>query len=138
MATLVTIIGNLVKDPEFKDLGSGKVLAKLRVASTDRFQDSDGSWKDGDTAFYDVVCWRTLAENVSANLTKGNKVIVHGKLKYREFDRKDGTKGNAFEIDATDIGQSMSFKKSAFTNKTSTNVVNNVVTIAEDEPDPWA
>jgi single-strand DNA-binding protein len=138
MATLVTVIGNLVKDPEFKDLGSGKVLAKLRVASTDRFQDSDGSWKDGDTAFYDVVCWRTLAENVSANLTKGNKVIVHGKLKYREFDRKDGTKGNAFEIDATDIGQSMSFKKSAFTNKTSTNVVNNVVTISEDEPDPWA
>jgi single-strand DNA-binding protein len=138
MATLVTVIGNLVKDPEFKDLGSGKVLAKLRVASTDRFQDSDGLWKDGDTAFYDVVCWRTLAENVSANLTKGNKVIVHGKLKYREFDRKDGTKGNAFEIDATDIGQSMSFKKSAFTNKTSTNVVNNVVTISEDEPDPWA
>jgi len=97
MATTITVIGNLVKDPEKKDLGSGKVLAKLRLASTERFQDSDGTWKDGDTAFYDVVCWRTLAENVSSNLSKGNKVIVHGKLKYREFDRKDGTKGNAFD-----------------------------------------
>jgi len=76
MATLITVVGNLVKDPEVKDLGAGKVLAKLRVASTERFQDSDGSWKDGDTAFYDVVCWRTLAENVAGSLSKGNKVIV--------------------------------------------------------------
>jgi single-strand DNA-binding protein len=135
MATLITVVGNLVKDPEVKDLGAGKVLAKLRVASTERFQDSDGSWKDGDTAFYDVVCWRTLAENVSASLSKGNKVIVHGKLKYREFQRKDGTKGNAFEIDATDVGQSMSIKSGSFSK--STNVTNTTVSVSE-EPDPWA
>jgi len=136
MATTITVIGNLVKDPEKKDLGSGKVLAKLRLASTERFQDSDGTWKDGDTAFYDVVCWRTLAENVSSNLSKGNKVIVHGKLKYREFDRKDGTKGNAFEIDATDVGQSLSIKSGTF-NKTS-NVSNSTVSVGSEEPDPWA
>jgi single-strand DNA-binding protein len=136
MATLITVVGNLVKDPEVKDLGAGKVLAKLRVASTERFQDSDGSWKDGDTAFYDVVCWRTLAENVAGSLAKGNKVIVHGKLKYREFVRKDGTKGNAFEIDATDVGQSMSIKSGTF-NKTS-NVSNSTVSVGVEEPDPWA
>ena len=136
MATLITVVGNLVKDPEVKDLGAGKVLAKLRVASTERFQDSDGSWKDGDTAFYDVVCWRTLAENVAGSLAKGNKVIVHGKLKYREFVRKDGTKGNAFEIDATDVGQSMSIKSGTF-NKTS-NVSNLTVSVGVEEPDPWA
>ena len=136
MATTITVIGNLVKDPEKKDLGSGKVLTKLRLASTERFQDSDGTWKDGDTAFYDVVCWRTLAENVSSNLSKGNKVIVHGKLKYREFDRKDGTKGNAFEIDATDVGQSLSIKSGTF-NKTS-NVSNSTVSVGAEEPDPWA
>ena len=136
MATLITVVGNLVKDPEVKDLGAGKVLAKLRVASTERFQDSDGSWKDGDTAFYDVVCWRTLAENVAGSLSKGNKVIVHGKLKYREFVRKDGTKGNAFEIDATDVGQSMSIKTGSFS-KSSNNIANATVSVSE-EPDPWA
>lgn len=136
MATVITVVGNLVKDPEVKDLGAGKVLAKLRVASTERFQDSDGSWKDGDTAFYDVVCWRTLAENVAGSLSKGNKVIVHGRLKYREFLRKDGTKGNAFEIDATDVGQSMSIKTGSF-NK-STNVANSTVSVGSEEPDPWA
>lgn len=138
MATTITVVGNLVKDPEKKDLGSGKVLTKLRLASTERVQDQAGSWRDGETAFYDVVCWRSLAENVASDLSKGNRVIVHGKLKYREFDRKDGTKGNAFEIDATEIGQSLAFKKSAFSNKTSTNVVNNVVSVAQDEEDPWA
>jgi single-strand DNA-binding protein len=136
MATTITVIGNLVKDPEKKDLGSGKVLAKLRVASTERFQDSDGTWKDGDTAFYDVVCWRTLAENVSSNLSKGNKVIVHGKLKYREFDRKEGTNCNSFEIDATDVGPSLSIKSGTF-NKTS-NVSNSTVSVGAEEPDPWA
>lgn len=138
MATTITVVGNLVKDPEKKDLGSGKVLAKLRLASTDRVQDQNGNWKDGETAFYDVVCWRNLAENVASSLTKGNRVIVHGKLKYREFDRKDGTKGNAFEIDAVEIGQSLTFKKSAFSNKTNTNIVNDVVSVAQEEEDPWA
>jgi len=136
MATQITVIGNLVKDPELKDLGNGKVLTKLRLASTERFQDASGTWVDGDTAFYDVVCWRTLAENVSKNLSKGNKVIVHGKLKYREFDRKDGTRGNAFEIDASDIGQSLSIKAGTF-NKAS-NVVNNIVSVDNELPDVWA
>ena len=135
MATQITVVGNLVRDPELKEFGGGK-LAKLRVASTERVQDAGGSWKDGETAFYDVVCWRSLAENVSKSLSKGSKVIVHGKLKYREFDRKDGTKGNAFEIDASDIGQSLSFLKS--NNKSTTNVVNDVVVMAQEEPDPWA
>lgn len=138
MATQITVVGNLVRDPELKDFSGGK-LAKIRIASTERVQDPAGSWKDGETAFYDVVCWRTLAENVSKSLSKGSKVIVHGKLKYREFDRKDGTKGNAFEIDATEIGQSLSFKKSSFSNKTNTNVVNDVVNVSEvAEEDPWA
>jgi single-strand DNA-binding protein len=132
MSTVITVIGNLVRDPEIKDFSGGK-LAKLRVASTERVQDADGSWKDGDTAFYDVVCWRTLAENVIGSLTKGNKVIVHGKLKYREFTRKDGTNGNAFEIDATEIGKAMSTK---FGGKKSTNISNETVSYVE-EPDPW-
>ena len=82
MSTVITVVGNLVRDPELKDFGSGK-LAKLRLASTERIQTPEGGWKDGDTAFYDVVCWRTLAENVTKSLSKGSKVIVHGKLNYR-------------------------------------------------------
>ena len=136
MPAMTTIVGNLVRDPEEKEFGPDKNITKIRVACTDRMPDGNGGWKDGDTAFYDVVCWRTLAENVSSNLSKGNKVIVHGKLKYREFDRKDGTRGNAFEIDATDVGSSLSIKSGTF-NKTS-NVSNSTVSVGAEEPDPWA
>jgi single-strand DNA-binding protein len=127
MATLVTVIGNLVKDPETKTLDNGNVLTKLRVASTERVQDGNGGFKDGDTAYYDIACWRTLAENVSS-LEKGNKVIIHGKLKYREFTRKDGTKGNSFEVDATDVGRSMSIRPKS----------SNTKVVLSQESNPWS
>jgi single-strand DNA-binding protein len=135
MATLVTVVGNLVKDPELKNLDNGNKLAKIRVASTERVQDGNGGFKDGDTAYYDIACWRTLADNVSNSLQKGNKVIVHGKLKYREFTRKDGTKGNSFEIDATEVGQAMSIKsKSGDANPWSSGNTSKVNSSTEGNP----
>lgn len=102
---MITIIGNLVADPETKDAGGHK-LAKLRLASNERIKDANGEWKDSDTTYVDVTCWRRLAEG-SASLKKGQRVIVHGKLKGRSFQRKDGTNGYAYEIEAVDVGPSI-------------------------------
>jgi single-strand DNA-binding protein len=102
---MITVIGNLVADPEAKNAGGHK-LAKLRVATNERVKDASGEWKDGDTTYIDVSCWRRLAEN-SMSLKKGQKVIVHGKLKGRSFVRKDGTNGYGYEIEATEIGTSI-------------------------------
>jgi single-strand DNA-binding protein len=102
---MITVIGNLVADPETKD-AAGHKLAKLRLASNERIKDSNGEWKDSDTTYIDVTCWRKLAEG-SSSLKKGQRVIVHGKLKGRSFQRKDGTNGYAYEIEATDIGSSV-------------------------------
>jgi single-strand DNA-binding protein len=66
--------------------------------------DGNGGWKDGDTNFYDVAVWKTLGEYAASTLKKGDKVIVQGKLKYREFKKNDGSNGHAYEIDATDLG----------------------------------
>lgn len=103
--SMITIIGNLVADPETKDAGGHK-LAKLRLASNERIKDANGEWKDSDTTYVDVTCWRKLAEG-SSSLKKGQRVIVHGKLKGRSFQRKDGTNGYAYEIEATDVGPSI-------------------------------
>ena len=103
--SMITIIGNLVADPETKDAGGHK-LAKLRLASNERIKDANGEWKDSDTTYIDVTCWRKLAEG-STLLKKGQRVIVHGKLKGRSFQRKDGTNGYAYEIEATDVGPSI-------------------------------
>ena len=103
MPQIITAVGNLVKDPEVKTFEKGS-LTKLRIACTDRMSDGNGGWKDGDTNFYDVAVWKSLGEYAASTLKKGDKVIVQGKLKYREFKRNDGTNGNAYEIDATDLG----------------------------------
>ena len=103
MPQQITAVGNLVKDPEVKTFDKGS-LTKLRIACTDRMSDGNGGWKDGDTNFYDVAVWKSLGEYAASTLKKGDKVIVQGKMKYREFKRNDGTNGNAYEIDATDIG----------------------------------
>lgn len=105
---MITVIGNLVADPEQRT-AAGHKLARLRIASNERIKDANGDWKDGDTTYVDVACWRRLAEGASS-LKKGQRVIVHGKLKGRSFTRNDGTNGYAYEIEATDIGASIMTK----------------------------
>lgn len=102
---MITVIGNLVSDPDVRTV-SGHRLAKLRVASNERIKDANGEWRDGDTTYIDVSCWRRLADG-SQNLKRGQRVIIHGKLKGRSFLRKDGTNGYGYEIEATDIGTSI-------------------------------
>jgi single-strand DNA-binding protein len=102
---MITVIGNLVADPEPRNAGGHK-LTKLRIASNERVRDASGEWKDGDTTYVDVTCWRRLAEG-SMSLRKGQRIVVHGKLKGRSFVRKDGTNGYGYEIEATDIGASI-------------------------------
>lgn len=104
----ITVVGNLVAEPETKT-AAGHKLARLRIASNERIKDTNGDWKDGDTTYIDVACWRRLAEGASS-LNKGQRIIVHGKLKGRSFVRKDGTNGYAYEIEALDIGTSIMSK----------------------------
>lgn len=101
----ITVIGNLVADPEQKT-AAGHKLARLRIATNERIKDASGEWKDGDTTYIDVSCWRRLAEGTES-LRKGQRVIVHGKLKGRSFVRNDGTNGYAYEVEATDVGASI-------------------------------
>lgn len=103
--SMITVVGNLVADPESRSAG-GHNLASLRIASNERVKDASGEWKDGDTTYIDVTCWRKLAEGASS-LKKGQRVVVYGKLKGRSFQRKDGTNGYAYEIEASDIGASI-------------------------------
>lgn len=112
----ITVIGNLVRDPESR--GNGAVT-KIRIASTERINDGQ-EWKDGDTAFFDVACFKTLGENVLTSLKKGDKVVVHGKLKYREFEKKTGERAHDYEIFASEVGMSLSKKKKNETRVTTT------------------
>lgn len=106
--TNITVIGNLTDDPELKFTPSGAAVANFTVASTPRtFDRQTNEWKDGDALFLRCAAWRQMAENVAESLQKGQRVIVTGALKIRNFERQDGSKGTSVEINVEEVGPSL-------------------------------
>jgi single-strand DNA-binding protein len=108
--TVITVIGNLTDDPELKFTPSGAAVANFTVASTPRtFDRQTNDWKDGDALFIRCAAWRQLAENCAESLQKGQRVIVTGALRIRNFERQDGSKGTSVEINVDEIGPSLRY-----------------------------
>ncbi|WP_078962648.1 single-stranded DNA-binding protein [Streptomyces sp. TP-A0875] len=106
--TVITVVGNLVDDPELRFTPSGHAVAKFRIASTPRTYDkSTNEWRDGDSLFLTVSAWRSLAENVAASLQRGHRVIARGQLKQRSYEDREGIKRTVYELDADDVGPSL-------------------------------
>src|ERR1700756_4581728 len=106
--TQITIVGNLVDDPELRFTPAGQPVARFRVASTPRFRDnSTGEWKDGDSLFLTCNVWRQAAENVAESLQRGMRVIVTGRLKQRKYETKEGEKRPVYEVEVDDVGPSL-------------------------------
>ena len=106
--TVITLVGNLVDDPELRFTPSGAAVANFRLASTPRVYDrQSGEWKDGDSLFLTCSVWRQAAENVAESLQKGMRVIVSGRLKQRSYETREGEKRTVFEVDADEVGPSL-------------------------------
>ena len=106
--TTITLIGNLVDDPELRFTPSGAAVAKFRVASTPRYLDKNtNEWKDGESLFLQCNIWRQAAENVAESLTKGMRVILTGRLKQRSYETKEGEKRTVFEVEVDEVGPSL-------------------------------
>jgi single-strand DNA-binding protein len=103
----IIIVGNLTDDPELRYTPNGAAVAKFRVAVNRRYKDEAGNWKDGDTSFFTVNAWRTLAENVAESLTRGTRVLVAGRLQMRSWETQEGEKRTVVEIEADEIGPSL-------------------------------
>lgn len=106
--TTITVVGNLVDDPELRFTPSGAPVANFRIASTPRtFDKASNEWRDGDTLFLGCAVWRQTAENVAESLQKGMRVIVQGRLKSRQYETREGEKRTVFEIDVEEVGPSL-------------------------------
>jgi len=106
--TTITIVGNVVADPELSFGQSGIARCNFRVANTPRTMDrQSGQWKDGESLFMTCVAWREMAENIAESVTKGTRVIVQGRLGQRSYDTKQGEKRTVYEIQVDDIGTSL-------------------------------
>ncbi|HET6635417.1 MAG TPA: single-stranded DNA-binding protein [Streptomyces sp.] len=106
--TVITVVGNLVDDPELRFTPSGAAVAKFRVASTPRtFDRQTNEWKDGESLFLTCSVWRQAAENVAESLIKGTRVVVQGRLKQRSYEDREGIKRTVYELDVDEVGASL-------------------------------
>jgi len=117
--TIITVVGNLTDDPELRFTPSGAAVANFSVASTPRnFDKNTNEWVDGEAMFLRCSIWRQAAENVAESLQRGMRVVVHGRLKARSYETREGEKRTVFEIDVEEIGPSLKFA-TAKVNRTS-------------------
>jgi single-strand DNA-binding protein len=105
----VTLVGFVAREPMLRNTKDGTSVADVRIGTTARYLDRElDLWRDGETSYYSVNCWRRLADNVRASLRKGDPVIVKGKFRTRSYTDKEGTVKTEAEIVADTIGHDLS------------------------------
>ena len=102
----VQLIGHVGKDPEYTFTSGGTAVATFRLATSESWKDKNGALQEN-TDWHTIVVWnsqyRNLADIVHKLVHKGSKLYVEGKLKYRTFESRDGSKRTVTEIIADNI-----------------------------------
>ena len=101
----VTLVGNLTRDPELRYTQGGRGVASFGLAVNRRYMQNN-EWQE-DTSFFNVVAWGDLGENASASLTKGSRIVVTGRLQWRQYQSREGEERTIIEVVADDLGPSL-------------------------------
>jgi single-strand DNA-binding protein len=109
MSTSTTVTGNLTRDPEIRYTREGHASTVLGLAVNRRWENRETKEWEESTSFFDVVCWRELAENTALSLTRGMRVMVAGRLEQRSWETEEGERRSKVEIVAEEIGPSLRF-----------------------------
>lgn len=105
----VTVVGNVTRDPEMKYTSGGVSMATFGIAVTKKWKNRTTDEWDEETSFFNVQCWRNIAENVAASVTKGMRVAVNGELQQRQWETDDGQKRSMVQIVADDVAPSLRY-----------------------------
>ncbi len=103
----ITLVGNITRDPELRFTPAGQPIANLGLAVNRRWQNRQTQEWEEATSFFDVVCWRDMAENACESLAKGSRIIVTGRLDQRSWENQDGERRSKVEVVADEIGPSL-------------------------------
>lgn len=115
MTDSITVAGVVGSDPRLHMTTQGLAITSFRLASTRRYFDrAKGSWEDGETNWYTVSGFRQLAHNTVASLKKGERVVVHGRLRLRAWESGEKS-GTAIEIEADSIGHDLAWGTTSLT-----------------------
>jgi single-strand DNA-binding protein len=110
----VTLVGNVTRDPELRFTPAGQANATFGIAVNRRWQNRQTQEWEEAVSFFNVVCWREMAENAAESLSKGSRVIVTGRLEQRSWEQ-DGQKRSVVEVVADEIGPSLRWANAVVT-----------------------
>lgn len=110
----VTVVGNLTDVPEMRFTPSGSPLAKFTLADNRRWRGQDGEWQE-ETSFFDVTVWGDQAERVSESLSKGDRVLVSGRLEQQKWVNDAGENRSKVAIVANEVAASLRWATVAVT-----------------------
>lgn len=115
-----TLVGNATADPLERTQGDGSLTAILRLAVTGRYFDQEkNAFQDRKTEFVSVFARRSLARNVLRSVSKGQPLIVTGRLGSSEWSGDDGSPRHSLTLQAESIGHDLTFGTARFTKPTS-------------------
>jgi single-strand DNA-binding protein len=100
---IITVVGNLGTDAEFKKTPKGIPVTSFNIANTPR-KNVNGEWTDQETTWYRVFVWNADASGTANTLKKGDKVIVQGRFQISTYKTKEGEERKSLEINADTVG----------------------------------
>jgi len=106
----ITIVGNVTRDPELRFTQGGIAIASFGVAWNKKKQDGED-----EVSFFDVTCFRKLAENVAESISRGSRVVVYGTLKQDRWENNEGQNRSKIEILADDVAPSLKWASAQVT-----------------------
>lgn len=134
--TAVTLVGNVCSDITIRETPNGHRVTNLRLAVTPRRM-RGGAWEDGETSYYAINCWRSLAEHVYVSVHRGDPVIVQGVMRVRTWQRTDGSTGTSVDVDAQTIGFDLSRGTAVFSRAQRGQASDPAVAPVVTEASPW-
>jgi single-strand DNA-binding protein len=130
MTDTITLTGLVATTPRHISTSEGLAITSFRLASSQRrFDRATSRWVDGDTNWYTVSSFRALAENAATSISKGDRVVVSGKLRIRDWENTDRS-GTTVEIEAESLGHDLVWGISSYTRNSSSS---EVTSLAEDD-----
>ena len=112
----IAVVGNVATSVQGKLTSAGRVASFRLASNVRRFDRTRGIWYDAETNYFTVTCWRQLADNVLSSLSKGDPVVVSGRVHVRAWKNAE-REGITVEIEAGAVGHDMSRGTSAFRRK---------------------
>jgi single-strand DNA-binding protein len=114
VSDIITLTGIVGTEPRALTTGEGLAITSFRLASTQRrFDRAKDKWVDGDTNWYTITTFRQLATNAAVSVKKGERILVTGRLRIREWE-SGGKAGTNIDIEADSLGHDLSWGTAAF------------------------